>query len=48
MTKFSEEESVVRFGNILKAMGVDEELERLGAQKGDDVIIEDFVFQFKD
>lgn len=48
MTKFNEEESVVRFGNILKAMGVDEELERLGAQKGDDVIIEDFVFQFKD
>ena len=48
MTKFSEEESVVRFGNILKAMGVDEELERLGAKKGDDVIIEDFVFQFKD
>ena len=48
MTKFSEDESVIRFAKKLKNMGVEEELERLGAQRGDDVIIEDFVFQFKD
>ena len=48
MTRFDEDESVIRFANKLKRMGVEDELERLGAQRGDDVIIEDFVFQFKD
>ena len=48
MTRFDEDESIIRFGNKLKAMGVEDELERLGAKRGDDVIIEDFVFQFKD
>ena len=48
MTRFNEDESIMRFAKKLKNMGVEEELERLGAQKGDDVIIEDFVFQFKD
>ena len=48
MTRFDEDESIIRFGNKLKRMGVEEELERLGAKRGDDVIIEDFVFQFKD
>lgn len=48
MTKFDEDESVIRFGNKLKAMGVEDELERLGAKRGDDVIIEDYVFQFRD
>ena len=48
MTRFDEDESVIRFGKKLKGMGVEEELERLGAKRGDDVIIEDFVFQFKD
>ena len=48
MTKFDEDESVIRFANILKGMGVEEELEKLGAKHGDDIIIEDFVFQFKD
>ena len=48
MTKFNEEESVIRFAKKLKNMGVEEELERLGASRGDDVIIEDFVFKFKD
>ena len=46
--KFSEDESVIRFAKKLKSLGVEEELERLGAKRGDDVIIEDFVFQFKD
>ena len=48
MTRFDEDESVIRFGNKLKAMGVEDELERLGAKRGDDVIIEDYVFQFRD
>ena len=48
MTRFDEDESIIRFANKLKRMGVEEELERLGAKRGDDVIIEDFVFQFKD
>ena len=48
MTKFNEEESVIRFAKKLKNMGVEEELERLGAKRGDDVVIEDYVFQFKD
>jgi len=48
MTKFEEDEAVVRFGRKLKGMGVDEELERLGAQIGDEVKILDFIFNFKE
>ena len=48
MTKFNEDEGVLRFANKLKKMGVEEELLKLGANKGDDVMIEDFIFQFKD
>ena len=48
MTKFAEDESVRRFARKLKGMGVDDELEKLGAQKGDDVQILDFMFTFKE
>ena len=48
MTKFTEDEGAIRFANKLKAMGVEDELIRLGAQKGDDVAILDYIFQFKD
>ncbi len=48
MTKFQEDESVQRFARKLRGMGVDDELERLGAKKGDDVQILDFMFTFKD
>ncbi len=48
MTKFNEEESVIRFAKKLKNMGVEDALEEAGAQRGDDVVIEDYVFQFKD
>ena len=48
MTKFQEDESVQRFARKLRGMGVDDELERLGAQKGDDVQILDFMFTFKE
>jgi len=48
MTKFQEDESVRRFARKLRGMGVDEELENLGAEKGDDVQILDFMFTFKE
>ncbi len=48
MTRFTEEESVERFARILKNMGIDEELERLGAKKGDEVAILDYIFEWKD
>lgn len=48
MTRFEEEESVERFGRKLRGMGVDEELERMGAKRGDEVKILDYIFIFKD
>ena len=48
MTRFNEDESVERFGRKLRGMGVDEELERLGAKRGDEVQILDYIFEFKD
>lgn len=48
MTRFDEEEAVERFGRKLRGMGVEDELERLGAKRGDEVIINDYVFIFKD
>lgn len=48
MTRFNEDESVQRFGRKLKGMGVDKELERLGAERGDDVQIFDYIFEWKD
>lgn len=47
MTKFEEEEGVLRFGRILKAMGVEDELASLGAEPGDDVSINDYLFTYK-
>ncbi len=48
MTKFTEDEAVLRFGRKLKGMGVDEELYKLGARPGDTIQIMDYMFQFKD
>lgn len=48
MTRFEEEESVERFGRKLRGMGVEEELEKLGAKRGDEVKIQDYIFVFKD
>ena len=48
MTKFTEDEAVIRFGRKLKGMGVEEELERLGAKRGDEVQILDYIFIFKE
>ena len=48
MTKFTEDESVLRFARKLRGMGVEDELERLGAKRGDDVQIEGYIFTFKE
>lgn len=48
MTRFNEDESVLRFARKLKGMGVDDELERLGAKRGDEVKILDYIFNFKE
>lgn len=48
MTRFNEIESVERFGRKLRGMGVEEELERLGAKRGDEVRILEYIFIFKD
>ena len=48
MTRFDEDESVERFGRKLRGMGVEDELERMGAKRGDEVKILDYVFIFKD
>ena len=48
MTRFDEDEAVRRFARKLKGMGVDEELECLGAKPGDEVQICDYIFEFKE
>ena len=48
MTRFTEDESVARFARKLKGMGIDEDLERLGAKRGDEVKIKEYIFEFKE
>lgn len=48
MTRFTEDESVARFGRKLKGMGIDDALESMGAKRGDEVKIKDYIFIFKD
>lgn len=48
MTKFTEDEAVLRFARKLRGMGVEEELEKMGAKRGDEVQILDYVFEFKE
>ncbi len=48
MTRFNEDESVARFGRKLKGMGIDEDLEKMGAKRGDEVQIKEYIFEFKD
>lgn len=47
MTKFEEEEGVMRFARKLRGMGIENELANLGAKPGDDVLIKDFLFTYK-
>ena len=48
MTKFNEDEAVLRFARKLRGMGVEEELEKLGAKRGDEVQILEYMFEFKE
>lgn len=48
MTRFTEDEAVTRFARKLKGMGIDDELERLGAKPGDEVQILDYIFEWKE
>ena len=47
MTKFSTDESVMRFSNKLRRMGIDDKLRELGANEGDFVRILDYEFEYK-
>ncbi|MDR3253609.1 MAG: GTPase ObgE [Endomicrobium sp.] len=47
MTRFSEDESLRRYQNILKKMGLETELEKMGAKTGDNVKIGSFEFTFE-
>jgi GTP-binding protein len=47
MTKFSEDEALRRYQNILKKIGLEIELEKMGAKKGDIVRIGNFEFIFE-
>ncbi|MCI8394020.1 MAG: GTPase ObgE [Bacilli bacterium] len=48
MTRWEEEDAQLRFARKLKGMKVEEELERLGARRGDEVKILDYIFVFKE
>ncbi len=48
MTKFEEDEAVERFSRQLKKMGIEDELNRLGAKKGDEIQINDYIFEYLD
>ena len=48
MTKFSSEEAIYRFAKKLRKMGIDDRLQELGAEVGDQVRILDFYFDYKD
>jgi len=47
MTKFTEDENVIRFARELRKMGIEDELETLGAKQGDEVSILGHIFIFK-
>jgi GTPase len=48
VTRFNEDESVIRFARKLKKMGIDSELEKMGAKPGDEVKILEYIFNFKE
>lgn len=48
MTRWEEEDAQIRFARKLKGMGVEEELEALGAKRGDEVQILNYIFIFKE
>ena len=47
MTKFNSEEGILRFAKKLRKLGIDDELEKMGAKEGDIVKILDFDFEYR-
>ena len=47
MTRFSSSEGALRFAKKLRKLGIDDELEKLGAKEGDIVRILDFDFEYR-
>ncbi len=47
MTKFNSEEGMLRFAKKLRTLGIDDELEKMGAKEGDIVKILDFNFEYR-
>ena len=47
MTNFSSDEAVLRFAKKLRKLGIDDELEKMGAKEGDLVKILDFDFEYR-
>ena len=47
MTRFSSQEGALRFAKKLRKLGIDDELEKLGAKEGDIVRILDFDFEYR-
>ena len=47
MTRFTADESVARFARKLTGMGIEDDLERMGAKRGDEVKIDEYIFEFK-
>ena len=48
MTRFEETEGVLRFARKFRGMGIEKDLEELGAKPGDEIHILDQIFEFKD
>lgn len=48
MTKFQTDESILRFANKLRKLGIDDKLRELGASDGDTIRILDLEFEFQD
>ena len=47
MSNFNTEEALIRFANKLKKMGIDEKLDKLGAEDGDIVRILNYEFEYE-
>lgn len=47
MTKFNSEEGMLRFAKKIRRLGIDDELEKMGAVEGDIVRILDFDFEYR-
>lgn len=48
MTKFSSEESVIKFAKKIRKMGIDDKLQEIGAKYGETIKILDYEFEFRE